>query len=494
MLEPPPIPNTNQPERRPKRGRMILIAVVVLLAAFAVWKAIDYWSEPPVPAFVSTPERVDALRYLAAANSIATAAGAELEKSDLDMSYIFREIAETQARAGDIARARATAKAINKADLPTFILIAVSAAQAEMGDPAGAKATVRSLSSSADEFINEAFVVAARTQARRGDIAGAKATANIITDRASKAEALSGIAAVQAKRGDVNGAIATASAITDNDHQASALAEIGAAQAKAGDKAAAAQSLTQAEALTNGTKDSFARSGALRDLAVAQARTGDVVKAKVTARVVGTLALDSPSAWQGIAKAQAKTGDIAGAKETANLSPDKHDKALALSDVAAVQARSGDGAGASQTFAEAKAAAGPLAESYKGMTWCEIAAAQARAGDITAAQATINSVTEEGFRTKAFSAIAFAQAKAGDLPGARATINAIPSIELYEPALFTALVAIVQLQAGREGFPATEQWIQNLSEPRARILYYIALAKARLNSNGTHNDDSEDEG
>jgi hypothetical protein len=438
--------NTPDPERSPKRGRVVLIGVVVLVTAFAVWKAIDYWSEPPVPAFVSTPERVDALRYLIEAKSSAIAAGNEFN--------IWGYIARTQAQAGDVAAARATAKTIKEEGARFFALIAVARVQAEMGDPAGAKAAVKHFPSQAAEFVNEAFVVAATAQARRGDIAGAKAIANIITDRSSRAEALSGIARAQAKAGDVTGAKATASAMTEDAYKASALAAIGVAQAKAGDKAGATQSFAQAEALAVATKDDdWGGKMALRDLAVIQAKAGDVVKARITAGLVGPLPLDSPDAWRGIAKAQAKAGDIAGAKATANASPEK---ALALCEVALAQARGGDRAGASQTFAEAKAAAGPPTESYRGMTWCKIAAAQAKAGDIAAAHATINSVTEEGFKNIAFAAIATAQVEAGDLAGAKVTINAVLGENADdEGPLFPALVAIVVAQAGTEGLPAT---------------------------------------
>lgn len=486
MLEPPPIPNTNQPERRPKRGRMILIAVVVLLAAFPVWKVIDYSIEPSLPVFAPTPERVDALRYLAAAKNNANAAGDEFN--------IWGEIARTEAGAGDIAGARTTAKAIKEEGARFFALIAVAAEQGKMGDPAGAKVTVKSLPRNAAEFIGEAFAFAATAQARRGDVAGAKAIANIITDRSFRAEAVSGIAMAQAKAGDVTGAKATVGAITEDSHKASALAEIGAAQAKAGDKAGATQSLAQAEALANASKDPWGKNVALRDLAVAQAKAGDVINARITAGVVGTLPLDSPSAWRGIAKVQARAGDIAGAKATANASAEKEDKALALSDVALAQARSGDRAGASETFAEAKAAAGPPTESYKGMTWCEIAAAQAKAADITAAQATINSVTEEGFKSIALAAIAAAQVEAGDLAGAKVTVNAGMGDHFDDQRrLFPGLVAIVAAQAVTEGFPATERWVQNLSEPKARTLYSIALAKVRLDPQGTKKAGGDDE-
>jgi len=438
---------------------MILVAVVVALAALAVWKLIDYRSEPPVPTFVSTPERVDALRYLNEAKNSANAAGND--------GSIMGDIAAWQTTAGDLAAARVTAKAIKEEGERSFAWIKISAAQMEMGDLGGARATVKVLGSGAEEFIEEAWAVVAAAQAKAGNIAGARATT---------------------------------SAITQDPFKIIALAEIAAAQAKAGDRAGANQTFAEAESLANALEDAFGKNSALLDLTFALAKSGDVPKARITAgRITG---IDRATSLQAIATAQARAGDVAGAKATANeISGNGADaitnsyyKVLALRDVALAQARAGDQPGASQTFDDAKAAIDPRTSDVSRMgALREIAVAQAKAGDVPGAKATLKAVTDNDSKASSvLGAIAAAQAKAGGLAEAKATLATIVADRLNNN-LLGSFAAVIRAQAGLEGFPATELWVQALGEPKARTLYYIALAKARLNPSAPESDESEDE-
>lgn len=476
---------TSDTGRPPKRGRVILIVVVVLVAAFAVWKVIDYRSQPQRVVFTPTPDGLEALRYLAEAKTSTNAAG-----SDFDKAGIFAEIAAAQARAGDLPAAWATTNEITKQVAKSNAVISISAAQIERGDLAGAQSTVKGLQG-ITPFIGGSWGAVALRQAKGGDIASARATASIIENDSSKAWTLSKIAIAQARAGDVAGAEATAKAITEDLPKVEAFGEIAVAQTRAGDKDNANQTFARAEAMANAVKDELDRNSALLRLAATQTSAGNVAKARLIVRDMTSL--DNWRALRAIAKAQARTGDITGAKATANEIADNNYKATTLSDVALAQGSKGDRAGATQTLFEAKAARNlPGTKPDKG-TLCEIAAVQAKVGDITAAQATMNSVTEDDFKSIGFAAIAIAQAKAGDVAGAKATINALQKDALGEYPWYSALIAIMAAQARAEGFPTTERWVQTLAEPKTRTLYYVALAEARLNPNAAASDESEAE-
>src|ERR1043165_2433015 len=130
--------NASETAHSPKRGRPILFAVLVLVAAFAVWKVIGYREQPPAVLSSSTPESLDALRYLAEAKTSANDAGA-----DFDKSSIFEEIAAEQARAGDVPAAWATANALTEGPAKSSAVIGISMAQAERGDFAGAQSSAK---------------------------------------------------------------------------------------------------------------------------------------------------------------------------------------------------------------------------------------------------------------------------------------------------------------------------------------------------------------
>jgi hypothetical protein len=49
------MPSESQPGNAPSRARTILALVIVALTVIAVWKFIDYRTQPPEPPAITTP-------------------------------------------------------------------------------------------------------------------------------------------------------------------------------------------------------------------------------------------------------------------------------------------------------------------------------------------------------------------------------------------------------------------------------------------------------
>ena len=49
------MPSDSQPGNRPSRARTILALIIVALTVIAVWKFIDYRTQPPAPPTLTAP-------------------------------------------------------------------------------------------------------------------------------------------------------------------------------------------------------------------------------------------------------------------------------------------------------------------------------------------------------------------------------------------------------------------------------------------------------
>jgi tetratricopeptide (TPR) repeat protein len=458
------IQNTFETGPAPKRGRVIFIAVAVLLAALAVWKVIDYRSQPPPAVFTPTPEGLEALGYLTEARNAANSIDGYIRL------WLLGNIAGVHVKAGDLPGAREIAYAMPEEYQPSA-LARIAAAQAENGDFVGARATIKSIKNGGllgifkSENIDkgEALLALARAQARAGDIAGSKATARSIKRDVVKKSALCVIAIAQAKAGDIAGAKATANEIGIEHYHASPLIDIVMAQLKAGDRAGASESFDRAEAQAKAVKEDH-KDVILGHIARAEAMAGDMTRARTTADSIRSFV--KAGVMREIAAIQATAGDIAEARAIANSLSEIYGKAMALAEVALAQAKAGDQDGANQTFDQAKTVAnGETAEQNKDAALCYIATLQAKAGDVAGAKATAGAIKDPDIENLIFSA------------------NTKPFM----------LRALAVSQARAEGFPAAENWVKTVSEPFARALCYIALAETRLNPNAPENEDIVDE-
>lgn len=97
--------NSQTRKQRPNRARAIFVTIFTILTALVVSKVIDYRSHPPPVSLPPSPERLDALRYLTEARTSAQTAG-----DDFANGPVMWDIAAAQARAGDLAGAKAPAK------------------------------------------------------------------------------------------------------------------------------------------------------------------------------------------------------------------------------------------------------------------------------------------------------------------------------------------------------------------------------------------------
>ena len=168
-------------------------------------------------------------------------------------SLALRDIAEAQARAGDIPGAIATAREIADPYHRSRALMSIAGAQAHAGD----------------------------RQASGRTFASALATAREIVDRQSRSWALMSIAGAQARAGDIPGAIGTSREISDPESRSRALRDIAEAQARAGDRQASARTFASALATAREIADPYHRSRALSAIAEAEASARDGINSRL---------------------------------------------------------------------------------------------------------------------------------------------------------------------------------------------------------------------
>ena len=146
-----------------------------------------------------------------AAQSIAKAIRATSRIEEDERADEFADIAEMQAEAGDsrgaansIAKAFQIVQRIADQSKRDWPLSNIAEAQARTGDISGALATVRRLS--ADHNASWTLQTIAEEQARPGDTSGASATMQRISKASDRAYTFAGIAEVQMEAGDTQGA------------------------------------------------------------------------------------------------------------------------------------------------------------------------------------------------------------------------------------------------------------------------------------------------
>jgi hypothetical protein len=163
-------------------------------------------------------------------------------------AHALREIAQIQAKAGDMRGALETAATIEDTSSKASALGAIAEAQVKAGDHAGAVMTRAQAQQAAAAIENadreaDALRRIADAQATAGDVRGALKTATTIENAFKKADALRTIAAAQVTAKDSLGAARTfdqaleaAAAISNNVlGKAGAIALIGADRTEAGD-------------------------------------------------------------------------------------------------------------------------------------------------------------------------------------------------------------------------------------------------------------------
>ena len=264
-------------------------------------------------------------------------------------AYALCDIARAQAEAGDIDAAFSTAQGINHMGIGdrelariTQLRAAASGVrtpldivleQAESGNIDGAAFFAISNEAS-PAWAMRGIAVA---KAKAGDIDGALSLArdfSRLDDDESHAWALRGIAKAQAEAGDIDGALATAFKINADGADWAALRDLraGALRDIFAQALAKPDGIDGAFAVRN-INDPSSHTEALRGIAEAQAESGDIEGAFSTARGID-MASARAGALRGIAEAQAKLEDFRGAMKTALEIDNLDNRARALAAIA----------------------------------------------------------------------------------------------------------------------------------------------------------------
>jgi hypothetical protein len=298
---------------------------------------------------------------------------------DADWKKVGQEaIAVAQARAGDVAGALKTLKAMEGAppggrgpvpdQLRGWVLQAIARAQAKAGDRAGAEATLKLLR----PIVDDLYVLEARLAERlpRRGMSGF-----------SQAADLEGtIALTQYQIGDVAGARQTARAVKPEYGKARAMLNVGEAAAGAGKRAEARDFLRAAAKAAENTQPGSGQSDA-----PSESRKNMVL-------------------WN-IAQQQAKVGDVREALRTAESISAGQERDLTLGAIAAAQAEAGDGKGALQTLARIKESA-RQADALAGLVEGLV-----KAGDERGAVAVVSQQTSPARKVRALLGLAKGRAK-----------------------------------------------------------------------------------
>jgi RNA polymerase sigma factor (sigma-70 family) len=334
--------------------------------------------EPPKDAPKAGPKEADLLKQAAeAAQSI---------DDPTHKVWVLLSVAEAQARAKDKdASAKTFADALQAAKEVTAYdkwhrFIDVAEAQAKAGDVKGAKETADLIE---DNLGNRDSALAriAIAQVRAGDLKGAEETIASVSTDPWKGEALRTLAAAQAGAGKLKEAAKTAAGITDDLSRVVALLSIARAHRAAKDDKAAAELIREARKEVEGIEENEKTdTRAVADGALAEglAEAGDAKEARKLAGAIKKEMWRAGALWR-VVKAQAGAGDVKGALETAKTIEDEPYQESAIQEVLTAQVRAGDLKGALKTFEGLKR---PF---WRAEALIEIAKAQAKSGDGAAA-------------------------------------------------------------------------------------------------------------
>jgi RNA polymerase sigma factor (sigma-70 family) len=272
-----------------------------------------------------------------------------------------RDVAEGQAKAGDIKGALATAETINQDDARAGARSAVAAAQAKAGDLKAAEETIAAIA----------------VEVRKG-------------------EATRALVAAQIKAGKLKDAERTAEGVTHDLSRALVLLALARAHHAAKDRDAAARFMQDALKVITGIEDNErtdTRAVAEGALAEALADMGDVKQARKTAQAVKKATWRAGALWQ-VAGVQTRAGDYKGALETAALIEDESERDSVIKDVVAAQAGAGDLRAALKTLEALKR---PY---WRAEALIEIAKAQTKAGDRDLAGQTFSQAFDAAGKVK----------------------------------------------------------------------------------------------
>ena len=334
-----------------------------------------------------------------------------------DKASAYRDIAQAQARAGDVAGARKSIEV-------------VEAAFAEIYGKSGGDAG--------------SYCEIAEIQILVGDVAAArqaleKAKAAIPSEKerwpADGVTFYELILPLQLQLGDKAGAresVDAAKRIAGELQRTDSYCTLAGMQIGLDDQKAARQSVETAKAIA--AKTHIDNYDPRPEIARVQASLGDLADAKATLAGVCTDDVGKTNAYEDIAELQAGKGDFAGAKATIALIPEKHkvNREAALARIADAEAEAG-------RIASAKATVEGIDDRLKAIAYRRIGGVQVESGDFAGAQATAEQIrtpapvihqaadpnamecrcARKSFAAILYRQIAEEQADAGDMTAAR---------------------------------------------------------------------------
>ncbi len=316
-----------------------------------------------------------------------------------DAPYARAKIAELTARAqANVRRLRiealvglqaAVAQAMGAAKAP--LLWSLARAQVALDDPGGARATQTLMT---DKWRRDSTLDAiARWLSRHGDYAGALATAGAMEDKGLMRWVVCDVASRQAKAGAVDAALATLRANGPAEGaQYDSLAVLLLFDGKPDDAVAVSKA--------GGTSEGLSRIHA--GVAERMAKDGKADEARRVLALLGTAALDDPTALMRVASAHAALGEFDEARKALGRISIKEafvSRVLAAREVAERLAAKGDAAGARgmmRELVDAAEVAGSLAE--RKIALSNMASALEGGGDLDGAEATAWLMDDEYLR------------------------------------------------------------------------------------------------
>jgi tetratricopeptide (TPR) repeat protein len=435
------------------------LAVALLAAIFGAIEPSLRGSDTAATGGITAEERAHAAQYLKQAQSL-------MDQTSSLSDLARQEIAETQAKLGDIAAAKTTALAITSHTFAVESLYGIAVVQSRSGDPARATATLRlaqqqNESAKNPEDRDEGLRLVGVSQIDLGDLSGTKQTAASLVPSWQKAEVLTRLAEAEANAGDA---------------------------ASAKENFAAAQAALAAS-------DRKMPFWSYIDIASIQAAVGDIDGAYRTAGRI-TDELDRAVCHAEIAAEQARKGDAKGARNSAtsawrdlsDAGPAEADKrpghVRVLTAVAVSLARAGEQEMATAILTQAGKEAALIENSEDGPeSLAAVALAQSEVGQGPAARQTmklaldaVSRVSNEGSRVHALWMIAGDQARWDAADAARTVARAMREgiIDPSETAMLAMNVARAMTRSLRT--KADVAWIERLADPEEKCLAYAGAA------------------
>jgi len=243
----------------------------------------------------------------------ASALAAGLQKqTDKDMPY--SQLAEIQAKGGDIKKARASAARVKDQDLLSIAYLHIAEAEAEAGDLTAAGGVAEKIQD--DDSRASACVPIVRAGIKAGNFSGALDVVSthvgddVKSPHARKSSLFRTIARAQVNAGDFAGAEAATKRCADPGDRLVAYAYAAYATGRAGDKAACRRNIDSARKAVRKTTDAGNLSLGHAYLALAQAQVGDKASAAESLQSARAAARRVTSSFQylPIARAMARLG------------------------------------------------------------------------------------------------------------------------------------------------------------------------------------------